>query len=104
MIEISISVPRPFACLRERRWSIWRKDIIKRAAAFQYTLVKHNSFPWKGCICGKLKGKCCPPIYSCIHGELFLLVDLCFILKLGIHRTERSTNVEQMSFPFLENL
>lgn len=34
--------------------------------------------------------------YSCLC--------ICFILKMGNHCTECSTNVEQMSFPFLENL
>lgn len=48
-----------------------------------------------------LKRSAVLPFILMFMGSYFCL---CFILKLGIYCTECSTNVEQMSFPFSENL
>lgn len=83
--EISVPVPRSFACLRE---CIWRKDLIRRAEGFQQTLVKRDTFTWKECIWGELRGKSCPKI------NLTLIELLLLIPNLGIHCAGCFTNVE----------
>lgn len=83
--EISVPVPRSFACLRE---CIWRKDLIRRAEGFQQTLVKRDMFTWKECIWGELRGKSCPKI------NLTLIELLLLIPNLGIHCAGCFTNVE----------